>query len=1062
MKRKSFSKSVSLVLCTAMTVTMVGIPVLAETVDGAYEYAFTDAEEPVIPDYGEVNAEDAAADTKSYAGGEDVGDIMNVPDSQEENLADPQETDVFFGGENDWETSEYEGFASEDAVGVSEFFDDGTPVTQAEKKDIIYLDPQYGNDGSSGESDAEAVKTLVHARELVKDGGTIYLLSLLEADGSYVLENVMLRPGKSSMNRLLSVKAGAELTLKNVKIYNNTPDNSKCTFYENPILVYGTLQIEENTEIGPFPGKSCIDAQNGSTINLKGGKILGSGEESDRAANSCGIYGHGATINMTGGLITGHVAKYGGGIAAYDHSVVTLTGGSITGNFSGQGAGVYLSDSRLIMKDGENGESCQITGNTAKAAHNQSMYGEGGGIFLHASSAEITAGTISGNKAIEEDSDEGIYGGRGGGIVALYSKVTIDGSTVLSDNNADSQGGAVFLEGQNTSKSATLTVKGGVIRNNKADGSGGGIFAWCYMGDQAGTKVIVSGGKITGNYTGSDGSEENAMILMGVYAGEVPDGNTGFANLYLSGSPEITGSVVYSDDTDYDGNGYGPVIYADSSLSVKTPVLIDPTYGTPGATAVVYENEAAVESYKQQFCAEKNGTRGLVKEGNTLKWVKKMKVELLTFNSITPMDYTRKNVYIIPGETVDPADIPDPAVIPGYMKTGWRNQGADRTPWDPASAITTDMRVQEVWVLVKPTVAIMADKEKGCPSADILLMAQAKHELEDTTFTYQWYKDGEIIEGQTEETLTVSEAGEYKVVVVATSKAGAKASEEASIAISAFEHSYTWQSDEKTHWQLCSVGGEKTEAEAHVFGDWTVTKAAAVSVAGEKERACKTCGYKEKEAIPALPVPTEAPILTATPAPTATPTPTAAPLTVKTDPYLTASAKKTSITLKWSKIAGADGYRVYGAKCGNSFKLVKTIKNGNTVKWTHKGLKSGTYYKYYVIGYKIVDGKRVTISRTVNIHMPTAGKGLGYAKTLKLNKKKVTIAKGKTAKIKATVTYTNDNLRKHVESVRYLSSNKKIATVNSKGVIKGKKKGTCTIYCYTQNGLCRKVKVKVK
>ena len=138
--------------------------------------------------------------------------------------------------------------------------------------------------------------------------------------------------------------------------------------------------------------------------------------------------------------------------------------------------------------------------------------------------------------------------------------------------------------------------------------------------------------------------------------------------MYLSGSPEITGSVVFADDTDDDGNGHGPLIYADSSLSVKTPVLIVPTYGIIGASAVVYENEAAAEAYKQQFCAEKNGNRGLVKEGNTLKWIKKMKVELLTFTSITPMKYTRKNVYIVPGEMVNPADIPETAVIPGYVK----------------------------------------------------------------------------------------------------------------------------------------------------------------------------------------------------------------------------------------------------------------------------------------------------------------------------------------------------------------------------------------------------------
>ena len=42
------------------------------------------------------------------------------------------------------------------------------------------------------------------------------------------------------------------------------------------------------------------------------------------------------------------------------------------------------------------------------------------------------------------------------------------------------------------------------------------------------------------------------------------------------------------------------------------------------------------------------------------------------------------------------------------------------------------------------------------------------------------------------------------------------------------------------------------------------------------------------------------------------------------------------------------------------------------------------------------------------------------------------------------------------------SSNPKIAAVSSKGVIKAKKKGTCTIYIYAQNGICKKVTVKVK
>ena len=40
-------------------------------------------------------------------------------------------------------------------------------------------------------------------------------------------------------------------------------------------------------------------------------------------------------------------------------------------------------------------------------------------------------------------------------------------------------------------------------------------------------------------------------------------------------------------------------------------------------------------------------------------------------------------------------------------------------------------------------------------------------------------------------------------------------------------------------------------------------------------------------------------------------------------------------------------------------------------------------------------------------------------------------------------------------------ANTSIATVSSKGVIKGKKKGTCYVYVYAQNGVYKKIKVTV-
>ncbi len=52
-------------------------------------------------------------------------------------------------------------------------------------------------------------------------------------------------------------------------------------------------------------------------------------------------------------------------------------------------------------------------------------------------------------------------------------------------------------------------------------------------------------------------------------------------------------------------------------------------------------------------------------------------------------------------------------------------------------------------------------------------------------------------------------------------------------------------------------------------------------------------------------------------------------------------------------------------------------------------------------------------------------------------------------------------VKKH-RVLKYESSNKKIATVTSKGVIKAKKKGSCYVYVYTQSGTYKAIKVVVK
>lgn len=171
---------------------------------------------------------------------------------------------------------------------------------------------------------------------------------------------------------------------------------------------------------------------------------------------------------------------------------------------------------------------------------------------------------------------------------------------------------------------------------------------------------------------------------------------------------------------------------------------------------------------------------------------------------------------------------------------------------------------------------------------------------------------------------------------------------------------------------------------------------------------------------------------------------------------------KASITLKWNKVSGADGYIIYGNKCGtrNKYKKIKTLST-NKKSFTQKKLTKGTFYKYMVVAYKTIDGKRVTIGVSKTIHAVTAGGKYGNAKSVNTNKTKYNVDKGKTVTMKASAVKAAKTLKTH-RKIAFESTNPEIATVNSKGKVKGKKKGSCYIYVYAQNGVYKKVKVTVK
>lgn len=190
---------------------------------------------------------------------------------------------------------------------------------------------------------------------------------------------------------------------------------------------------------------------------------------------------------------------------------------------------------------------------------------------------------------------------------------------------------------------------------------------------------------------------------------------------------------------------------------------------------------------------------------------------------------------------------------------------------------------------------------------------------------------------------------------------------------------------------------------------------------------------------------------------------------------------KNSIKLSWKAASGTSQYIVYGNKCGkgNKFKRITALSSSgrsfNVKQAAGAKLKKGVYYKFIVIA---VDSGNNVISSSKIVHVSTAGnkkaanpkkvvvKAKVNAKGKKIKKakalSKTVIKKGKTVALKSSFTKAKKTKVKKHAGIRYESSNPAVASVSSKGKIKGLKKGKAVIYAFAQNGINKKVKITVK
>ena len=208
----------------------------------------------------------------------------------------------------------------------------------------------------------------------------------------------------------------------------------------------------------------------------------------------------------------------------------------------------------------------------------------------------------------------------------------------------------------------------------------------------------------------------------------------------------------------------------------------------------------------------------------------------------------------------------------------------------------------------------------------------------------------------------------------------------------------------------CGCGESKTEtipALGHKFGAWTTVSEATVKAAEVQKHTCSVCGASETQNVGS-----------------------------KLTPVLQLPGKISSFNMKKGKttsfkVTMANGDSVTSVK-SNKTKVLKATLDQNTGKITLKALKTGTA--------KLTINLDSKTSKTYTVKVVTGTvKTTGVSVTSAANKK-LTLEKGKTHTLKTEVKpFTT------TQKLTYKSSNKKVATVTSKGKIEAVAPGKATI-----------------
>lgn len=393
----------------------------------------------------------------------------------------------------------------------------------------------------------------------------------------------------------------------NLKLINLYATNGKGGTFNLESGVITQQQQSSATQQQQSSVSSLVYAENGSSVNMRGGYICGA---SGSGAGGGIEVRYNSSLSISNGVIAGNSAPSGGGVYA-EGSTVKVTGGTISGNrtlenTSGFGGGVMVVGGSIAVSGGF------ITNNKYANFCNQDGYGDHGGAGLAAKNGThvtISGGQITGNYSQEagggvyvtdvdrneEPSRSGMawlnitggiiasnvsYRSEGAGIrVGQMVDAMINGSSndspVYITNNScmsrfDWGGGGIFVQGNSDlgkeKTAGRLFIYNSYISANTAGGYGGGV-AVCPTG-----KTLVTnteGTAIFGNSSAKDQQDAKAD-----YNSEKNSGNEGTPHLSAGGYGGLEHKK--NQDTDaYNAKEFRENGHADFFLAAedhKTPI----------------------------------------------------------------------------------------------------------------------------------------------------------------------------------------------------------------------------------------------------------------------------------------------------------------------------------------------------------------------------------------------------------------------------------------------------------------------------------------------------------